>query len=72
MKNKSEKQLAYLLRNFGITSKEIRSLIEEDLGTRRRSFTCPRCHAWVETEISNADNHAVCPACENEIWIVGR
>ena len=55
MKNKSEKQLAYLLRNFGITSKEIRSLIEEDLGTRRRSFTCPRCHAWVETEISNAD-----------------
>lgn len=37
--------------------------------TIRRSYTCPRCKEWAESEVSLMDGYTVCPLCENEIVI---
>ena len=34
----------------------------------RRKFICPRCETFVETDI-DVDGYAVCPKCENDIYL---
>jgi hypothetical protein len=65
----SAADVAELMHMFGVTPDELRATLKSNAGSRREHFTCPRCQTWVETEINNYDNSAVCPHCENQIIV---
>ena len=63
------KNVADLLDAYGVTAEDLKAYYRKRDGTHRQRFTCPRCQTWVETEVNNFDQSAVCPSCENDVII---
>jgi len=61
--------VADLFQMYGVTAQDLKEYQKSKAATVRKSYTCPQCGLYVESDVSDYDHLTTCPNCENVVVV---